>query len=144
MRSMANPESPRQLETGVASPRVDDQQRAAALDELSAAAAIGRLSSEEFEERAELALRAQTHADLELLLKDLGAPEAAAVRRGGPVVVALTGADLTKAILFVIVTGAVAWFVGGYAWPYQYGQRLLLWLFGLVCGAAGAALRRRD
>jgi hypothetical protein len=58
--------------------------------------------------------------------------------------VALTASDLTKAVVFAVVTGAVAWFVGGYAWPYQYSQRLLLWLFGLACGAAGAALRRRS
>ena len=140
---MADLGQPAPRHRDVALSRVDDEQRNAALDELSAAAAAGRLSDEEFDERAGLALRARTRADLEALLTDLDPGGAATMDTRRAPVVSLTAAELTAAVAFAVVTGIVAWVVGGYAWPYQYGQRLLLWLFGLACGASGAALRRR-
>ena len=123
--------------------RVDDQQRSETVDQLASAVATGRLSADEFEERSELAFQARTSADLEVLLDDLHTTASVVSRPSARQVVTLTAADLAKVVAFAVVTGLVAWVVGGYAWPYQYAQRLLLWLFGLACGAAGAALRRR-
>ena len=58
--------------------RVSDQERDAAVELLSAHAAVGRLTLDELEERVSAALAARTRGDLEALLRDLpqqaGAP----------------------------------------------------------------------
>jgi hypothetical protein len=126
-----------------AGPRVDDQQRNETVDQLSSAVATGKLSADEFEERSERALTARTRADLDVLVDDLDAALPVKRARASTAVVTLTAADIARALAFALVTGVIVWVVGGYAWPYQYEQRLLVWLFGLACGAAGAALRRR-
>lgn len=141
---MANPAAKPTRHVDPTGSRVDDQQRTETVNQLSAAVASGKLSVEEFDERAERALTARTQADLDVLVDDLDPALPVLPQRAGTPVVSLTAADLARAVAFALVTGVIAWVVGGYAWPYQYEQRLLVWLFALACGTAGAALRRRD
>jgi len=56
--------------------RIGDRERDAAVDQLSAALADGRLTPDEFDERSTAALAARTRADLDALLADLQRPSA--------------------------------------------------------------------
>lgn len=87
--------------------RASDAERDRAVEALREHAQAGRLSSEELEQRVELALTATTRADLAVLTRDLPEPRRPAVARGYPGVVPI-------AVLLVAIwalTGA------GYFWP---------------------------
>jgi hypothetical protein len=64
--------------------RVSDAERDRAVSELSEHFQAGRLTSEEFDERSGLALRARTGNDLAQLLADLPRPAAPAPPAPGP------------------------------------------------------------
>jgi hypothetical protein len=76
--------------------RAADTDRDAVAERLRVAAGEGRLSMEEFEERLEAALTARTFADLEPLVADLPAEEAAPERRDEPLVLKAGLSDVRR------------------------------------------------
>jgi hypothetical protein len=73
-----------------------DRDREAALDVLAEAVSDGRLTLEEYSGRADLALRARTHAELELLTGDLRAPRYALTAAAPERVSAILGHEIRR------------------------------------------------
>lgn len=76
--------------------RAADRDREATLELLAEAASDGRLTLEEYSGRADLALRARTHAELELLTSDLRAPRDALAAAAPERVSAILGHEIRR------------------------------------------------
>jgi Domain of unknown function (DUF1707)/2TM domain len=112
-----------------------DADRERVAERLRGAAAEGRVTADELEERLERAFSARTEAELEPLVADLPAPRAAAPprerRRRGP------DRDHLRAYLAVSVMLVAIWALtgAGYFWPIW---PILGWGIGVVADGAGS------
>jgi hypothetical protein len=104
--------------------RASDADRESVADRLRHAAAEGRLSTEELEERLASALKARTYAELDSVLVDLPGKKLAPRRAPGrtlaaahpvatAIVMAVAAAVVLATITFVLLVGAawIAWIV---------------------------------
>jgi hypothetical protein len=90
--------------------RAADSDRERTAERLRTAAAEGRLSAEELEERLEVALAARTHGELEAVVADLPSAEPPPSRRPDPERRAFLMTSLLLVAIWAL-TGA------GYFWP---------------------------
>jgi hypothetical protein len=124
--------------------RAGDAERDGCIRTLTAALVDGQLDHAEFGERSSAALLARTRGELDLLTQDLESPESrlstAASHRApgaGKMDPLLTGG-------YVAVSGVLSVLVLGLLVLDDAFYGILLWLFSLVCGGAGALLARRN
>jgi hypothetical protein len=131
--------------------RVSDADREAVVAHLSAAAAEGRLTLDEFSERTQLAYAARTWGELTVLVSDLPvappvvAPAAAGPNSGLPLLALISGIASIPAIACMpfggvvgvlgIVLGILALRTVARGVPGQRGMALT----GVVCGSLGVA-----
>lgn len=123
--------------------RVGDVQRDRCISRLTTAMVDGQLDQAEFSERLSAALGAKTRAELEVLTHDLESAEAAslvATRRTPPI----ARIDPLLAGGYVAVSGVLCAIVLGMLILDDAYYGVLLWLFSLVCGGAGALLASRS
>jgi Domain of unknown function (DUF1707)/2TM domain len=117
--------------------RASDADRELLLEQLSAAAAAGRLDDEEFEQRAGAALRAKVLDDIEALRDDLpSAPEPAGREMGARAAAWRAGLRAHTRVFAAVNLGlAVIWALDGlgYFWPVW---PFMGWGIGLVVHAA--------
>ncbi len=112
-----------------------DTDRDRVAERLREAAAEGRITAEELEERLERAFSARTEAELEPLVADLPAPTRAAPqrrrRRRGP------DADHLRAYLAVSVMLVAIWALtgAGYFWPIW---PIMGWGIGVIAERGGS------
>jgi hypothetical protein len=124
--------------------RAGDAERDGCIKTLTAALVDGQLDHAEFGERSSAALLARTRSELEVLTRDLestGPRRSTATSRREP------GAGKTDRLLtggYVAVSGVLCVLVLGTLVLDDAFYGILLWLFSLVCGGAGALLARRS
>jgi DUF1707 SHOCT-like domain len=94
--------------------RASDAERDAVVESLRGHAQAGRLTSEELEERVEVALAAKTRADLARLQRDLPAPARRVVPRPRPRQHRGHPPFVSIAVLLIAIWAVSG---GGYFWP---------------------------
>jgi hypothetical protein len=106
--------------------RIGDAERDRAIAALGDHFAAGRLSREEFDERAETAMQARFDDDLEPLFADLPAPEPVPEPIAGdrhptvwPVLMWLMPLVLLAAVITAVLAGA-PWILWGFIWVFLF------------------------
>lgn len=123
--------------------RVGDVERDRCISRLTTAMVDGQLDQAEFGDRLNAALGAKTRPELEILTQDLEGAESplpATSRRTRPVV----RVDPILAGGYVAVSGVLCALILGLLVLDDVYYGVLLWLFSLVCGGAGALLASRS
>jgi uncharacterized protein DUF1707 len=117
--------------------RASDADRDAVLSELSEHFQTGRLTAEEFDERAGQALAARTHGELRNLLRDLPAASPSAAPPQRPWRPAL----LPVAVLAVAIAVAISVGVGHGSWGFFWPVLWALLIARRVVRCTGASKR---
>lgn len=118
--------------------RASDADRDAVLSELSEHFQAGRLTAEEFDERAGQALAARTHGELRNLLRDLPAAPPSAAPQQRPWRPALLPVVVLAVIAIAVVTSVS---VGHDRWGFLWPVLWVLFIARRVAGCTGASKR---
>lgn len=123
--------------------RVGDVERDRCISRLTTAMVDGQLDQAEFGDRLSAALGAKTRPELEVLTDDLESAESTSlvtIRRTPP------GAKMDPLLAggYVAISGVLCALVLGMLILDDAYYGVLLWLFSLLCGGAGALLASRS